>query len=55
MAIEVNVTKEIGKFYQNKKTMEYSHWVLKNRMLKVWISIWNEFAFASIVYGGKRV
>jgi hypothetical protein len=25
---EVNVTKEIGKFYQNK-TMEYSHWVLR--------------------------
>jgi hypothetical protein len=29
----VNVTKEIGKFYQNK-TMEYSHWVLRKSNAK---------------------
>jgi hypothetical protein len=40
----VNVTKEIGKFYQNK-TMEYSHWYYENRMLKVWISIWRRICF----------
>jgi hypothetical protein len=35
----VNVTKEIGKFYQNKK--QWNTGITKNRMLKVWISIWN--------------
>jgi hypothetical protein len=52
---EVNVTKEIGKFYQKKKQWNTAIGYYENRMLKVWISIWNEFAFASIVYGGKRV
>jgi hypothetical protein len=51
---EVNVTKEIGKFYQNKKQWN-TLGITKNRMLKIWISIWNEFAFASISYTGKRV
>jgi hypothetical protein len=45
---------EIGKFYQNKKTMEYSHWVLRKSNAKRY-RYGDEFAFASIVYGGKRV
>jgi hypothetical protein len=34
MAIEVNVTKEIGKFYQNKNNGIQPLGITKNRMLK---------------------
>jgi hypothetical protein len=52
---EVNVTKEIGKFYQNKKQWNTAIGYYENRMLKVWISIWRRICFASIVYGGKSL
>jgi hypothetical protein len=48
---EVNVTRKL--FYQ-KKTMEYSHWVLRKSNAKS-MDIDMETNFASIVYGGKRV
>jgi hypothetical protein len=40
----VNVTKEIGKFYQNKNNGQPLG-ITKNRMLKVWISIWRRICF----------
>jgi hypothetical protein len=41
----VNVTKEIGKFYQNKKQWNTAIGYYENRMLKVWISIWRRICF----------
>jgi hypothetical protein len=46
--------RKLGSFIKIKNNGIQPLGITKNRMLKVWISIWNEFAFASIVYEAKE-
>jgi hypothetical protein len=50
----VNVAKEIGKFYQNKKQWDKAIDIMKKQMLKIRRPILKQFTFASGIYRDKE-